>query len=95
MVYWGQEVETNKLKSKINGQIIKCNINGKDRYDRFIAECFKGITNLNSWMVRKGYAVAYIKYSKKYVAQEKSAKKNKLGLWKGTFEKPWDWRKKN
>ena len=23
------------------------------------------------------------------------AKKNKLGIWQGPFEKPWDWRKKN
>ncbi len=46
-------------------------------------------------MVEHGYAVAYKKYSKKYINQENIAKKNKLGLWAGTFEMPWIWRKKN
>ena len=32
---------------------------------------------------------------KKYVAHEDIAKKDKLGLWSGTFEMPWDYRKNN
>ena len=51
--------------------------------------------NINDWMIRNGFAVAYRKYSKKYVAQENFARREKLGLWSGTFEMPWDWRKKN
>jgi len=46
-------------------------------------------------MVLNGYAVAYRKYSKKFVAAENLAKKDKLGLWNGTFKMPWDWRKTN
>ena len=46
-------------------------------------------------MILNGYAVAYKKYSKKFVAQENLAKKEKLGLWAGTFEMPWEWRKNN
>ena len=46
-------------------------------------------------MVRNGYAVAFRKYSKKYILYENEAKKKKIGLWSGTFEMPWDWRKKN
>ena len=33
--------------------------------------------------------------AKKYIAQETLAKKDKIGLWSGTFEKPWNYRKKN
>tara|TARA_Y100001958_G_C20875122_1_gene307715 strand:+ start:457 stop:615 length:159 start_codon:yes stop_codon:yes gene_type:complete len=51
--------------------------------------------NLNEWMVRNGYAIAYVKYSKKFIFQENIAKREKLGLWVGSFEKPWDYRKKN
>ena len=36
-------------------------------------------------MVRNGYAVAYRKYSKKFVVSRNFAKKEKLGLWSGTF----------
>ena len=45
-------------------------------------------------MVLSGYAVAYRKYSKKFVSHENLAKKEKLGLWAGKFEMPWEWRKK-
>ncbi len=77
--YFCGEISTNKLKKKINNQFMNCKWKNKDRYKRFIA----------------GYAVAYRKYSKKYVAHEDIAKKDKLGLWSGTFEMPWDYRKKN
>ena len=88
------EVSTNKLKNLKNDKFVKCKSTNIDRYKRFIAECFKDKTNVNSWMVRNGYAIAYKKYSKRYIAEENIAKKNKLGLWKGTFDKPWNWRKK-
>jgi len=89
------KISTNKLKSKINNKFITCKSNNKDRYNRFIAECYKDKKNINKWMVLNGYAVAYTKYSKKFVSQENFAKKDKLGLWAGTFEMPWEWRKKN
>ena len=89
------EVSTKKLKNKINNKFVVCKSNNKDKYNRFIAECYKDKTNINKWMVSNGYAVAYRKYSKKFVSQENIAKKKKLGLWVGTFEMPWEWRKKN
>ena len=89
------EISTNKLKIKINNKFIICKSSNKDRYNRFIAECFKDKININRWMVSSGYAVAYRKYSKKFVSQENLAKKKKLGLWSGKFEMPWEWRKKN
>ena len=89
------EVSTQKLIKKINKQILNCNILDVDRYKRLIGECFKRNINLNSWMVSNGYAVAYRKYSKKYVSDEINAKNNKLGIWQGKFEMPWDFRRKN
>ena len=85
---------TNNLKRMIKSNNIDCKIKGIDRYKRIIGECYKNKTNINSWMVRNGYAVAYTKYSKKFVAQQNLAKKEKLGIWVGSFEMPWDWRKK-
>ena len=46
-------------------------------------------------MVKNGQALAYKKYSKKYLSVEREAKREKLGLWKGNFEYPWVWRKNN
>ena len=89
------KISTNNLIRKVNNQIIKCYIKDIDRYKRFIGECYKENTNLNAWLVKNGYAVAYRKYSKKFISQENLAKKKKIGLWSGTFEMPWKWRKKN
>jgi len=89
------QISTDKLKKKINDKLLICKWINKDRYKRYIAECFKDKTNINAWMVRNGYAVAYRKYSKKFVSQEIFAKKEKLGLWSGTFMMPWDYRKNN
>ena len=93
--YMCGEVSTQKLIKKINKQKLNCNILDVDRYKRLIGECFKRNINLNSWMVSNGYAVAYRKYSKKYVSDEINAKNNKLGIWQGKFEMPWDHRRKN
>ena len=89
------EVSKEKLISKIRGSKIKCIFTTKDRYKRYIATCYKEKTNLNQWMVRNGYAIAYRKYSKKYVPDENFAKENKLGLWQGKFMNPEKWRKLN
>ena len=67
----------------------------KDRYGRFIGICFVGSINLNKWMTRSGYVIAYKRYSKDYIADEEYAKKNKLGLWSGSFLQPEKWRKLN
>ena len=88
-------VSKEKLITKINTSEIKCISSSKDRYKRYIATCFKGKTNLNQWMVRNGFAIAYRRYSKKYVPDEVFAKENKLGLWQGKFIEPEKWRKLN
>ena len=89
------EVSREKLKKKVDRSKIKCISSSKDRYERYLAKCFKEKLNLNRWMVRNGYAVAYRRYSKKYVPDEDFAKENKLGLWQGKFLDPEKWRKLN
>ena len=84
-----------KLINKINNSKIKCISSSKDRYKRYLAICYKDKINLNKWMVRNGYAVAYKRYSKDYVKDEEFAKENKLGLWQGSFMMPEKWRKLN
>ena len=84
-----------ELANKINNSKIKCISSSKDRYKRYLAVCYKDKINLNKWMVRNGYAVAYKRYSKDYVKDEEFAKENKLGLWQGSFMMPEKWRKLN
>ena len=91
----GQEA-TNALIKKINGKIVVCKVQDKlDRYNRFIGVCFLEDVDLNKWMVKSGYAVSYRRYSKDYIEDENYAKKNKIGLWSGSFIHPEKWRKLN
>ena len=46
-------------------------------------------------MVKSGWAIAYRYYSDDYINEENFAHKNMLGIWKGEFEEPYFFRKKN
>ena len=87
---------TSFLRSKIlDVKKLKCKKKDVDRYNRIIATCFYNNKNLNKMMVRSGWAIAYKKYSNLYVQDESHAKSKKIGLWKGDFLKPQEWRKLN
>ena len=83
------------LVDKIGDNKVTCVSEGKDHYKRTLAECFVKDESLSSYLVRSGYAFAYRRYSKKFIADENYAKFNKLGMWSMVFDYPWDWRKKN
>ena len=86
---------TNQLKKFIDNRTIKCTSENKDRYNRYLSTCYLQKIDISSWLVKNGYAIAYRRYSKKYVLEEQHAEKNKLGIWQGTFQTPEEWRKKN
>ena len=88
------EKSTIALKKKIQGKNIRCLVqNNKDRYRRNIGICYLKLQDINSWLVKNGHAVAYRRYSKKYVIDEQYAENNKLGIWEGTFMEPEKWRR--
>ena len=88
-------ISKKKLTDKINSKNLRCISTSRDRYKRYLATCYKNKINLNKWMVRNGFAVAYKRYSKDYIRDEENARKNKLGIWNGTFTRPENWRKLN
>ena len=51
--------------------------------------------DLNAWLVREGWALAYVAYSTAYAPAEENARTQKRGLWQGAFVAPWDWRHRN
>jgi len=83
------------LIDKIGNNKVICISEGKDQYKRTLAECYVNDESLSSYLVRRGYAFAYRRYSKKFIIDENYAKFNKLGMWSMEFDYPWDWRKKN
>ena len=82
------------LVKKINKQQVNCKEEEIDRYKRIVAECFVNNESLSKYLVRNGHAVAYRRYSMKFVEDEDYAKQNKLGLWSMSFDYPWDYRAK-
>ena len=81
------------LIDKMGNNNIECISEGKDQYKRTLAECFVNNESLSSYLVRNGYAFAYRRYSKKFVADEDYARINKLGMWSMKFDYPWVYRK--
>ena len=83
------------LIKKIGDNKVKCIREGKYQYKRTLAECFVNDESLSSYLVRRGYAFAYRRYSKKFIPDENYAKANQIGMWSMKFNFPWDYRKKN
>ena len=81
------------LVKKIGNNTPICIGEKKDFYKRTLAECFINGESLSKFLVRRGYAFAYRKYSTKFIKDEDFAKANKLGMWSMTFQYPWDFRK--
>ena len=81
------------LVKKIGNKTPECIREGRDVYKRTLAECFINGESLSAFLVRSGYAFAYLKYSDKFIKDEEFVKKNKLGMWSMKFEYPWDFRK--
>ena len=83
------------LASLIAGQVLEVEPKGKDRYKRTLGIIHHKGQDINAQMVLNGYAWAYVKYSRIYVDQEKTARENKRGLWQSSNPTPpWVWRRR-
>jgi endonuclease YncB( thermonuclease family) len=87
------QVSALSLSNWIGRQTVDCRSEGVDRYGRQIAKCFVGGQDMQAWMVENGLAMAFRRYSLDYVAQEDAARDAHRGLWAGSFDAPWDWRR--
>ena len=83
------------LINKIGDNRVECIREGRDQYQRTLAECFVNDESLSSYLVKSGYAFAYRKYSKKFINDENYARGKKIGMWSMKFEYPWDYRRNN
>ena len=94
-IFCGQ-ISKEKLIEKIANNPLNCKVQkNKDKYKRFIGECFLKEESLSVFMVRNGYAFDWPYYSKgKFANDQEYAKINKLGFWNMRFEYPWKWREK-
>ncbi|MEP1208265.1 MAG: thermonuclease family protein [Rhizobiaceae bacterium] len=79
------------LAALIDDRQVSCRTHGHDKYQRLLAICRSNGVELNARMVETGFAVDYGGYA----AEEGRARRNKLGLWRGDFDFPQEWRQAN
>ena len=92
-VYDCGQRSTEALKNLLRGKTIRCESRGNDEYGRVVAICVADGVDVNAQQVESGMAVAYRDITTLYVSNEETAKQNRRGLWAGSFELPWDYRR--
>ena len=77
------------------GQSWDCEITGFDKYNRSLGNCVVEGEDVSKWMVRSGWALAFVRYSRVNLSDEHVAEDAHAGIWAGAFIAPWDWRSRN
>ncbi len=84
------------LARLIGSSSVSCETHKTDKYERLVATCFLGGRDISRELVRQGYAWAFVKYSINYVAEEKLARTEKIGIWasREPAQPAWEYRKR-
>ncbi len=77
------------LADLVGARTVTCRWRERDRYRRAVATCTVGGVDLGGWLVEQGWALAYRRYGRTYLAQEERARAAGRGLWAGSFVPPW------
>jgi endonuclease YncB( thermonuclease family) len=85
-----------RLAALVAQGTVSCTSQGRDRYGRMLAVCSAGdVADLGIALVREGLAVSFMDRDGRYTAAESAARDEGLGLWRGAFERPADWRRRH
>ena len=80
------------LLNLVGDQEIACEQRRVDQFGRVFAICKAGEVDVNRALVEAGMAVALPKETSDYVAAEAKAKARGVGVWRGPFTAPADYR---
>ena len=81
------------LTRRLDGRTVTCEPLDTDRYGRTVARCRTGGEDVAAFLVDRGLAVAYSRYSDDYVAAEDHARAAGIGVWRDPgFTSPENWR---
>jgi len=84
-----------ELVKYTDGKTWTCHLSQTDRRGRSLARCEVDGEDIQRWLVRNGWALAYVRFTRDYEADEAAAREAKVGMWQGAFIAPWDWRVRN
>lgn len=83
------------LRELVGRNDVVCVDEGAAEDGRIVGTCYAGDMNLNTRMVRTGWAVAVPEERPDYTPLENMAKREKAGIWGLKFEHPAIWRQQN
>jgi endonuclease YncB( thermonuclease family) len=84
--------EREMLAGLVAGGRLTCSVQDVDQYGRAVAVCLRQDKDVAAQMVRQGGAIAYRRYSDRYVADEAVAQAAGAGVWGSTYAAPEDHR---
>ena len=86
-----------KLTTILNRGNVNCEERGKNRFGRIVAVCrADGVPDIGEALVRDGYAIDLGgSAGGPYSDAQAEAEAAKRGIWRGTFERPSNWRAAN
>jgi endonuclease YncB( thermonuclease family) len=77
---------------------LNCEVRANDKFQRAIAVCSaEGVPDIGEQLVRDGYAIDFGPGNSAgpYRDAQDEAEAAKRGIWRGTFDRPSDWRQEN
>ncbi|GAA0867940.1 hypothetical protein GCM10009116_02750 [Brevundimonas basaltis] len=83
---------TQALKARADGRGLVCDVMDIDRYGRKVSRCEQAGVDVARALVVEGLALAYRRYSRDYVDDERVAQASAAGAWNGSFDRPEQWR---
>jgi endonuclease YncB( thermonuclease family) len=84
------ELAKENLTEILGDGAVNCEVESEDQYDRLVSRCILDDKDIAAEMVRDGFAVPFERYSEDYISVGLDAQANKVGLWAGKFQMPWD-----
>jgi endonuclease YncB( thermonuclease family) len=84
-----------ELIKHVDNRSWTCRSSRTDRRGRLLARCEVEGEDIQKWLVRNGWALAFPRLSHDYDADEAAPREAKAGMWQGAFIAPWDWRVRN
>jgi endonuclease YncB( thermonuclease family) len=79
---------TEALREIVGDKSVDCAASGLDRYGRSLATYTVDGLDIEHERVRDCWALAFVRYSKRYIEDEDAARTIKAGMWGGTFIEP-------
>ena len=88
------QVATAAVYETVGGDPVSCEVYGRDRWGRALAECIQAGQSLNAAIVRTGWALAWYPATgavlgPRYDDAEAEAADSGAGMWRGQFVPPW------